>query len=91
MNQTQMDLRRASRTNRHSHKERERYDNAQHHLSDFDRRMVHGRFDKDKLDEAIGDVDHVLKNNTLAPEARDALSRDLEGLRELRARRGAAY
>lgn len=61
------------------------------HLSEFDRKMSRGRFDKDVLDTAIDDVNNVVKNNTLSPNDRDALNRDLQELRDMRARRGVGY
>jgi ATP-dependent protease HslVU (ClpYQ) ATPase subunit len=72
-------------------KERERYHNAQHHLSEFDQKLSEGKFDKDKLDVAIDDVKNVVEHNTLSAEDRDKLTRDLGELRELRRTRGAAY
>ena len=72
-------------------KERERYHNAQHHLSEFDRKLSQGQFDKDKLDVAIDDVKNVVEHNTLAVDDRDKLTRDLAELRELRRTRGADY
>ncbi len=53
--------------------------------------MSRGRFDKDVLDTAIDDVNNVVKNNTLSPNDRDALNRDLQELRDMRARRGVGY
>lgn len=87
----QDDLRRAERFGRTNDKERERYDNAQRHLSEFDRALSRGKFDKDKLDAAIDDVNNVVAHNTLAPRQRDALSEDLRALRQLRATRGVSY
>ena len=91
VDRVQKNLRRAESLTRPSGKERERYHNAQHHLSEFDRKLSRGQFDKDKLDEAIDDVKNVVENNTLSPEDRDKLTRDLGELRELRRTRGAAY
>ncbi|HXI43361.1 MAG TPA: hypothetical protein VNH83_25500 [Bryobacteraceae bacterium] len=87
----QNDLRRAERFTPPNGKEKERYFNAQHHLSQFDRELERGRFDKDKLDEAIDDVKNVVENNTLSPRDRDVLAGDLRDLRELRRTRGASY
>lgn len=87
----QNDLRRAEHFTPPNGKEKERYFNAQHHLSQFDRELARGRFDKDKLDEAIDDVKNVVENNTLSPRDRDVLSGDLRDLRELRRTRGASY
>ncbi len=85
----QDDLRRAARLARKGGKERERYDNAQRHLSEFDRQLSKNKFDKDKLDTAIDDVKNVVENNTLSPQDRDALNADLRDLRDMRSRRGA--
>jgi hypothetical protein len=80
----QDDLQRAADFTRKNEKERERYHNAQHHLSEFDRELRAGKFDKDKLDGAIDDLKSVVKNNTLESHDRDALARDLSDLRTLR-------
>jgi hypothetical protein len=53
-------------------------------LSEFDRELRAGRFDKDKLDTAIDDLKNVVKNNTLESHDRDTLSEDLANLRTLR-------
>ena len=91
VDRVQRNLHRAESFTQANEKERERYHNAQHHLSEFDRRLSEGKFDKDKLDEAIDDVKNVVEHNTLSPESRDVLTRDLEELRELRRTRGSAY
>ena len=69
-------------------KERERIEAAQKHLSDFDRNLSNNKFAKDRLDEAIDDVKNVVQNNTLQARDRDALSVDVDDLRQLRAVRG---
>lgn len=84
IDRTQNDLRMAADFERHKGKETARYENAQKHLSDFDREFVKGHFDKGKLDTAIDDVKNVVDHNTLDPEARDALRRDLADLRAMR-------
>jgi hypothetical protein len=84
IDRTQDDLRRAADFERHNGKETSRYENAQKHLSDFDRELTRGHFDKGRLDDAIGDMKDVMDHNTLAPEARDALQRDLGDLRGMR-------
>ena len=89
--QTQSDLRRSSQLARGRGKEKDRIQNALRHLSDFDRRMSRGRFDKGILDTAIEDVNNVVGNNTLSPGDRDALTGDLQALRDMRARRGVGY
>jgi hypothetical protein len=88
---TQHDLERTGRMGTLRGKEKERYDNAMRHLSEFDRELSQGRFDKDKLDAAIEDVHNVADHNTLEPQDRNRLNDDLRDLRTLRATRGAAY
>lgn len=83
--QTHHDLRSISRRETYSGKERERYQNALRHLSDFDRALAKGHYDKDRLDTAIDDINNITKNNTLGPNERDALLADLRSLRDLRA------
>ena len=78
------DLEHAADFTRNNEKERERYSNVQHHLSEFDRELRRGNFDKGKLDAAIDDLKNVVKNNTLGPRERDALASDLSDLRTLR-------
>jgi cell division protein FtsB len=85
----QSDLRRSSEVMRNNHKNIERYEHAQHHLSEFDKALADGKFDKDKLDQAIDDMKNVVENNDLQGEDRDALAADLRDLRQLRATRGA--
>ena len=80
----QDDLQRAADFTRSNEKERVRYENVQHHLSEFDRELRRDHFDKDKLDSAIDDLKNVVKNNTLESHDRDALATDLSDLRTLR-------
>jgi len=78
------DLNHAADYTRNNGKERERYENVQRHLSEFDRDLRHGNFDKGKLDSAIDNLKDVVKNNTLGPQERDMLASDLSDLRTLR-------
>lgn len=80
----QDDLQHAADFTRNKEKERERYQNVQHHLSEFDRELARGHFDKGKLDAAIDDLKNVVQNNTLESRERDALAADLSDLRTLR-------
>jgi Skp family chaperone for outer membrane proteins len=84
VDRTQSDLRRAADFERRKGKEISRYENAEKHLSDFDKEITKGHFDKGKLDEAIDDVKNVVEHNTLDPDARDALNADLRDLRAVR-------
>jgi hypothetical protein len=80
----QNDLQRAAEFTRNNEKERERYHNVQNHLSEFDRELRRGNWDKGKLDQAIDDLKNVVKNNTLESHDRDSLATDLSDLRTLR-------
>jgi hypothetical protein len=86
IDRTQSDLRGAADME-HGQKERERYHHAQKSLSTFDRHLSKGKFDKDKLDEVISDIQSVLDHNTLQASSRDALLRDIADLRAARERR----
>jgi hypothetical protein len=80
----QSDLERSAEFVKSNEKERERYHNVQHKLSDFDKELRAGHFDKGKLDDAIDDLKNVVKNNTLESRDRDTLATDLSDLRTLR-------
>jgi hypothetical protein len=80
----QDDLQRAADFTRTNEKERVRYENVQHHLSEFDRELRRDHFDKGKLDSAIDNLKDVVKNNTLESHDRDALATDLSDLHTLR-------
>src|SRR5215471_13998361 len=45
--------------------DRKRIDNAQKRLSDFDRSLSKGKFDKSRMNKAIDDMQSVLDHNTL--------------------------
>jgi hypothetical protein len=80
----QNDLARAEDFTRNNEKERVRYENVQHHLSEFDRDLRRDHFDKGKLSDAIDNLKDVVKKNTLEGHDRDALATDLSDLRTLR-------
>lgn len=80
----QEDLRRAADFTVSKEKERDRYRDVQRKLSEFDGELSKGHFDKGKLDDAIGELKEVVKNNTLESHDRDALASDLADLRTLR-------
>ena len=84
VDRVQADLQRAADFTRNNEKERDRYHNVQHHLSEFDRELRRGKFDKERLDVAIDDLKNVVKKNTLESRDRDALAVDLSDLRTLR-------
>ena len=80
----QDDLRRAADFTATKPKEQERYRDVQRKLSEFDRDLSRGHFDKGKLDGAIDDLRNVVKDNTLESHDRDALAADLSDLRTLK-------
>jgi len=84
IDRTQNDLRTAAEFEHHNGKQTGRYENAQRHLSDFDRDLTRGHFDRGRLNQAIDDVSDVVDHNTLDPSNRDALRHDLTDLRILR-------
>ena len=86
VSRTQEDLRRSADFTKVKKDERERIENVQKHLSDFDRSLTKNKFNKDKLNDAIDDLKNVVEHNTLAVEDRDALARDLRDLRAMRSR-----
>lgn len=83
---TQQDLQMAAESGNSDHDQRQRYHDAQKHISDFDRHLTKGHFDKGELDHVIGDVQGVLDHNTLMAQSRNALLQDVTQLREARAR-----
>ena len=80
----QDDLRRAADFTATKQKERDRYREVQRNLSEFDRDLSRGHFDKGKLDGAIDELRDVMKDNTLESHDRDALAADLADLRTLK-------
>jgi hypothetical protein len=72
-------------------RERRRFDNAKRHLWEFQERLNQGRFDKDRLDQAIGDIQHLVDHTGLPYQARDVLYRDLSRLREFRTEEAYRY
>lgn len=84
VDRAQADLRMAEGQEHQKVDQRERFQHAQGHLSSFDRHLIKGRFDKGELDKAIDSIKQVLDKNVLMASSRDALVRDLDGLREAR-------
>jgi len=64
--------------------DRDRLNNAEKQLREFAKKWEGGRFDKGQLDQAIGSIQHVLDENKLGAEDRDALSGDISQLRKMR-------
>jgi hypothetical protein len=85
----QEDLKRAAgmASPRNHNKDYKRVDDAQRHLSQFDRALSKNKWDSGKLDAAISDVQGVVDHNTLTPQDRDSLNADLHDLRGVRTER----
>ena len=87
VDRTQSDLREAAGLEHNDGGQRDRYRNAQKHLSTFDRHLTKGHFDKGALDSSIDNIQAILDKNTLQASTRDALSRDVQDLRDARTHR----
>ena len=71
--------------------ERDHFNEVARQLQEFDRRAAQGNFDKDRLDKAIENLDHVAHADRVSPRDRDILQQDLASLRSFRASRGRGY
>ena len=78
------DLDHAYRAAHFSNSDRDRLNDAEKKLRDFAGKWDKGRFDKGELDESISSLQHVLDNNRLPDRERDALSEDVNQLRQMR-------
>ena len=78
------DLDHAYRVWNFSNSDRDRLNNSEKQLREFAEKWSKAKFDKGELDEAIASIQHVLDNNRLPGEARDALSDDVARLRRMR-------
>lgn len=86
VDRTQNDLRTAEELEHNKGGQWERYNHTQGHLSTFDRKLTHGRFDKGELDKSIGGLKDILDHNVLQASSRDALMHDMEDLKVARDR-----
>ncbi len=67
-----------------SNGDRDRLNRAEKRLRAFAEEWRHTKFDKGDLDDSISTIQHVLDNNHLAGAERDALSSDVDHLRQMR-------
>jgi hypothetical protein len=86
VDRTQSDLRNALALEPEGPKQHERYRDAQKALSEFDKHLAKGHFDRGKLNESIDRVKSILDHNTLQATSRDSLMHDQEDLRIARDR-----
>jgi hypothetical protein len=87
VDRTQNDLRTAAEMEHNKGDQWKRYNDAQGHLSTFDRKLTHGKFDKGELDKSINTLKDILDHNVLQASSRDSLMKDLEDLKVARDRR----
>lgn len=87
VDRSQSDLRAAAEMEHNKGDQWERYNHTQGHLSTFDRKLTHGKFDKGELDKSINGFKEILDHNVLQASSRDALMHDLEDLKVARDRR----
>jgi hypothetical protein len=84
----QEDLHHVKHDDARNHKQEDHVEGALKHLSDFDRGLSNGKFDKDRLEAAIDHIKKVVDDNTLEGRDRDALNADINDLRQLKEVRG---
>ena len=68
--------------------ERKHIDNARRDLVRFEENWARGKFDRDRLDGAIGHLSHLANSGQVHPREREVLFQDVRALREFRAYRG---
>jgi hypothetical protein len=67
---------------------RRHLDDARKDLIRFVENRSRGRFDRGRLDNAIGHLEHLLRSPQLHPRDREVLARDRDALRDFRTRGG---
>ena len=68
--------------------ERKHMENARRDLVRFEENWVRGKFDRDRLDGAIGHLSHLANSDQVHPREREVLYQDVRALRDLRAYSG---
>ena len=68
------------------HRDQKRLDHAFRDLMRFQEKWSRGRYDRGRLDSAIGHLQQAVNSNRIDPRRRDRLARDLYDLRDFRAR-----
>lgn len=84
VDRTQNDLKTAAMQEPPGGKGQDRYRDAQKALSDLDKHLARGHFDKGDMDHSIDKVKDILDHNTLMASTRDMLMHDVEDLRTAR-------
>lgn len=87
LQQVRADLDRAERDVRYIPEEEfRRFRRVREELRDFQGRWERGRFDKDLLDDIIGNIQHIVDRGRLRDRDREFLQGDANRLREMRSR-----
>ncbi|HEX5431799.1 MAG TPA: hypothetical protein VFW83_07525 [Bryobacteraceae bacterium] len=79
-----LDLNHAYSVYHFSSDDHNRLNDAEKNLREFAQKWDKGHFDKDQLDDVISSIQHVLDNNKLPTDVRDAISSDVQQLRAMR-------
>jgi hypothetical protein len=64
--------------------DRDRLNKAEKELREFTKKWQNGKFDKGQLDDSIASIQHVLDDNKMRHEDRNALDDDISQLRKMR-------
>ncbi len=64
--------------------DRDRLNKAEKELREFSQKWKDGKFDKGQLDDAISSIQHVLDDNKMSHEDRNAVDEDISQLRKMR-------
>jgi hypothetical protein len=67
-----------------SNGDRNRLNKAEKELREFSQKWQGGRFDKGQLDDSIASIQHVLDDNKMKHDDRNALDEDISQLRKMR-------
>jgi hypothetical protein len=67
-----------------SNGDRDRLNKAEKELREFSQKWQGGKFDKGQLDGAIASIQHVLDDNKMSHDERNAIDDDISQLRKMR-------
>jgi hypothetical protein len=81
VDRTQTDLKAAAEFERGNGKQRQRFRDAQGHLSTLDKDLSKGKWGGDELNKSIDSIKSILDKNVLQASSRESILGDLEDLR----------
>ena len=64
--------------------DRDRLNKAEKELREFSQKWQGGKFDKGQLDDSIASIQHVLDDNKVSHDERNAIDEDISQLRKMR-------